>query len=757
MLFGIQKCAFAQDFRTSPSGDVHILHEIKKGAALHLPFQILPFTHSYFGFSNGIFKDKNGFLWVGRPFGVQRFDGYDWQFFDVPFDSKFLTEFRRGKNEQELQNYAWLLHEYTIVEDIRTSENGDIWLTTEGDLFKFNDANQTFELFRSKKFFKEKKVAATDFFKIKPSNNHGLFIYGNTPGLYHYQLETDSLEDFSLGNVVNFWEPADQIMADGIPDFFEDKNGVVWMTGSQGGKGFRLFSFDLTQKQWRKHAFPGRYFEKKRLDWYIAQDFMMWDFCPDSSDSLVWVSGLEMGLECFNKKTNRWQQFYLDLVPGEGQEPRRMGGDAEPWADSLIIQCVDDNFIVFHKKERAFYDMDTLAGIPIKSPCRTFKDPSGNLFITSQFALFELENTEKTAQPLTIWFSKIRAGGVERIAKASHDVPRFTLFEHEKTLEISFFGLPFRMPNLLEYRYKTNEISAGWIEIGQNHSILIKNISGESQIFVQTRQPDGEWSESAVLSFFIEIPFWKKAWFQTFSVVILGGFLYGFYWFGIRRAQREAQFKQQLAEVEMSGLRAQINPQFLANCLAAIHHFLAQNESEKASNYLSKFARLVRQILDNSQTELVTLTSEINTLRLYLQLTELQFDRNFRHFFIISPELEPEEVLIPPLLLHPFLEFILCQPVFLEYQNDGILTLECRHSSQNKKIFCFGYTQKQWSKTQPHAGNFAKSDSSDLQNNRARLHAIRQLYPSKLKFSMLDLLDENSHKIGFQITIELAS
>jgi hypothetical protein len=107
--------------------------------------------------------------------------------------------------------------------------------------------------------------------------------------------------------------------------------------------------------------------------------------------------------------------------------------------------------------------------------------------------------------------------------------------------------------------------------------------------------------------------------------------------------------------------------------------------------------------------------------------------------------------------LHPFLEFILCQPVFLEYQNDGILTLECRHSSQNKKIFCFGYTQKQWSKTQPHAGNFAKSDSSDLQNNRARLHAIRQLYPSKLKFSMLDLLDENSHKIGFQITIELAS
>jgi hypothetical protein len=113
-----------QDIRRSPSGTVYLLHEMKNGSTLDLPWQVLPFRRNYFGFSNGIFKDKNGFLWVGRPFGVQRFDGYEWHFFDVPFDDRSIKDFRAGKSQIELKNSAWRFTHFIRVEGFRCLDNG---------------------------------------------------------------------------------------------------------------------------------------------------------------------------------------------------------------------------------------------------------------------------------------------------------------------------------------------------------------------------------------------------------------------------------------------------------------------------------------------------------------------------------------------------------------------------------------------------------------------------------------------------------
>ena len=756
-LFTFHFAGIGQDIRRSPSGTVYLLHEMKNWSALDLPWQVLPFRRNYFGFSNGIFKDKNGFLWVGRPFGAQRFDGYEWRFFDVPFDDQSINDFRAGKSEAELKSNAWKMSRFIRVEDFKCDEQGGIWLTSAGALYQFNEEKQVFQKSLSRDLLKEKKAAATDFSKIKTVGDSLLWFYGNTPGLFRYHFNTDQLDDYSKGPTTNFWEPDDAGMPDNIPDFYLDKENVLWTTGCSpvNGAKFRLCSLDPATGNWKRYAFPGRYFERKRTDWAIVNDIMMWDFCPDPSDSLIWVCGLEMGLCCFHKNTNTWEQFYLDLVPGDGYEQARMAGDVEPYADSLILQATDDRFCIFNKKQRIFYDIDSIGDLPIRSPCRIFTSPLGDVFVSSQFGLFELENPSAAVKPLAVWFSKIRAGGTDRISREVQVVEPFSLFENERTLDIQFFGLPFRLPNLLEYRYKLHKNTQSWIETGQTHSLRLENLSGSYQLEVQARRPGGTWSSSSVAQFSVLVPFWKTGWFRVLAALVLGGLLYAFFRFNIRRVRRESRFKQQLSEVEMAGLRAQMNPHFLFNCLASINHFLQQNQTEQASEYLTKFSRLVRQILDNSRTDKITLADEINALDLYLQLEGLRFGAKLRHSFTIAPEIDPEDVLIPPMILQPYIENAIWHGILPKPDGGEVQVVFSKKAPGNLIVTIVDDGVGRDRSRHLKSRSALNQKSFGMKITEDRIAVINQLYKMQVSAKIEDLMDEEFRPCGTQVVVEM--
>src|SRR5690606_24518322 len=88
---------------------------------------------------------------------------------------------------------------------------------------------------------------------------------------------------------------------------------------------------------------------------------------------------------------------------------------------------------------------------------------------------------------------------------------------------------------------------------------------------------------------------------------------------------KEVNFKRQLSELEMKALRAQINPHFLFNCMNSINRMILNGETENASRYLTKFSKLVRQILENSEETTVPLEDELVMLESYIQLEALRF------------------------------------------------------------------------------------------------------------------------------------
>ena len=106
----------------------------------------------------------------------------------------------------------------------------------------------------------------------------------------------------------------------------------------------------------------------------------------------------------------------------------------------------------------------------------------------------------------------------------------------------------------------------------------------------------------------------------------------------------------------MKALRSQMNPHFIFNLLNSIQKYIWENRQEDASEYLTKFARLIRLVLENSLYESVKLTDELASLRLYVEMEQRRNNQKFDYTISVAKNIDTESTLIPPLLLQPYIE-----------------------------------------------------------------------------------------------------
>ena len=118
----------------------------------------------------------------------------------------------------------------------------------------------------------------------------------------------------------------------------------------------------------------------------------------------------------------------------------------------------------------------------------------------------------------------------------------------------------------------------------------------------------------------------------------------------------KAALQQRAKELEVQALRSQMNPHFIFNCLNAINFFILSHETEAAADYLTKFSRLMRMIMNHSRHSLITLAEELEVLQLYLDMERLRFKDAFDYHIVLEDELDTGDISIPPLLLQPFVE-----------------------------------------------------------------------------------------------------
>jgi tetratricopeptide (TPR) repeat protein len=147
----------------------------------------------------------------------------------------------------------------------------------------------------------------------------------------------------------------------------------------------------------------------------------------------------------------------------------------------------------------------------------------------------------------------------------------------------------------------------------------------------------------------------------------------------------KSEIQQQATELEMQALRAQMNPHFIFNCLNSINRFIIANKAEMAANHLTKFAKLIRLVLQQSGKSFIPLEDELFCLQLYMDLEALRFEIPFR-YEIRTNEINTSSTMIPSLLLQPFVENAIWHGLQANREVEGNITIDL--NLQNGILHC---------------------------------------------------------------------
>lgn len=123
-----------------------------------------------------------------------------------------------------------------------------------------------------------------------------------------------------------------------------------------------------------------------------------------------------------------------------------------------------------------------------------------------------------------------------------------------------------------------------------------------------------------------------------------------------RKKEEISNMNMQLAQLELASLRSQMNPHFLFNSLNSIHKYIWENRPEDASEYLTKFSKLIRMILENSKEKSISLSTEIEMLHLYIELEHRRCNSKFTYCFTVDHALDANNIAIPSMIIQPYVE-----------------------------------------------------------------------------------------------------
>ena len=214
----------------------------------------------------------------------------------------------------------------------------------------------------------------------------------------------------------------------------------------------------------------------------------------------------------------------------------------------------------------------------------------------------------------------------------------------------------------------------------------------------------------------------------------------------------KSALQQRAKELEVQALRSQMNPHFIFNCLNAINRFILGHETEAASDYLTKFSRLMRMIMNHSRHSYITLSDEIEVLQLYLDMERLRFKDAFDYSIIVDDEIDSDEIRIPPLLVQPFVENAVWHGL-MHKDERGSLTIDFRLSEN--QLTCVirdnGIGRREAGKLRSKSAE--KHKSMGLQITAERMALLTGADESRPFFLIEDLYDERGEPAGTRVTL----
>lgn len=206
---------------------------------------------------------------------------------------------------------------------------------------------------------------------------------------------------------------------------------------------------------------------------------------------------------------------------------------------------------------------------------------------------------------------------------------------------------------------------------------------------------------------------------------------------------------------EITALRAQMNPHFIFNCLNSIQLFTARNDPDKASEYLTKFSRLIRLVLDNSKTDKISLTNELETLKLYIEMESMRFRGKVKHEINIADDVDVTFIQIPPLLIQPFVENAIWHGL-MHKEEGGTIKITITQPQENLlrvEVIDDGIGIEKAMEYKSKSATKHKSYGMKITADRIEL--INQLYKTNTNVQVVDVKNDKNEAIGTKVIIEI--
>ena len=330
-------------------------------------------------------------------------------------------------------------------------------------------------------------------------------------------------------------------------------------------------------------------------------------------------------------------------------------------------------------------------------------------------------------------------------------------------LTFTFSCLNYLDPDKDVFRYRLRGLHHDWTDFRNQRAATFTDLQpGRYTLEVEGKNlATSIHHRPLVVSFLILRPWWKQVWFFTVITCIFIAGIWGLILFRTRAVQKKEQLKneisRQLAELEMKALQSQMNPHFVFNAINSIQSFILDNNVDQALSYLSDFSQIIRLTLENAIRKYIPVAEELGYIGHYLNLEQMRFGDKFEVSVRVSNELDPDTVLIPPMLLQPYIENAIKHGL-MHKEGKGHLLIQLWQEGE-KQLVCLveddgvgrarARELENWG-----AGNHHKSYGMKLVQDRISL-LNRTETEHHFDVDVADLKDEKGNATGTRVVIRL--
>lgn len=256
----------------------------------------------------------------------------------------------------------------------------------------------------------------------------------------------------------------------------------------------------------------------------------------------------------------------------------------------------------------------------------------------------------------------------------------------DNNISFDYAAISFKSGGDIVYRYKLKGLNDVWEETRFTTLSYPSLPPGDYELQLYAVNKFGKHSDTTIIKFRIDNPFWKTIWFWIIISVMAVFLTWYFLSLRYRRLQKRMKEKNDIAkrmtELEQASLRAQMNPHFIFNCLNSIQHFVLKNDMEQTNRYITQFGSLIRQTLDNSARVNITIADEINYLTSYMELEQMRFSSGFQYSIELDPAVHADYTYIPSMLLQPFVENAIRHGIRYKPEGTGLLSIIIKETPQ---------------------------------------------------------------------------